>query len=74
MRSGGATRRLWRIPDGKSESGLFSCLELRGGSLHPSQLRTDRLALMSKFDYVLTHARFMEPCRPSTFYNYLVEP
>jgi hypothetical protein len=28
MRPGGATRGQWRIPDGKSESGLFSCSEL----------------------------------------------
>jgi hypothetical protein len=28
-RPGGATRRKWRIPDGKVESGLFSYSELR---------------------------------------------
>jgi hypothetical protein len=26
---GGATRGNWRIPDGKGESGLFSCSELQ---------------------------------------------
>jgi hypothetical protein len=29
VRPGGATRGKWRVPDGKGESGLFSCLELR---------------------------------------------
>jgi hypothetical protein len=29
VRSGGATREKWRIPDGKVESGLFSYSELR---------------------------------------------
>jgi hypothetical protein len=29
LRSGEATRGKWRIPDGKDESGLFSCSELR---------------------------------------------
>jgi hypothetical protein len=32
MRPGGAIRGLWRILDENDESGLFSCLELRGGS------------------------------------------
>jgi hypothetical protein len=26
---GGATRGKWRIPEGKDQSGLFSCSELR---------------------------------------------
>jgi hypothetical protein len=30
-------------------------LELQGGSPHLSQIRTDRLAPVSKFDYVLAH-------------------
>jgi hypothetical protein len=29
MRPGGVTRGKWRILDGKDESGLFSCSELR---------------------------------------------
>jgi hypothetical protein len=31
-RPGGATRRKWRIPDGKCESGLMSYSKLQGGS------------------------------------------
>jgi hypothetical protein len=49
----GPSRGLCRIPDGKGASVLFSCLELRDGSPHPCWLRTDHLAPMSKFDYVL---------------------
>jgi hypothetical protein len=29
LRPGGATKGKWRIPDGKGESGIFSCLVLR---------------------------------------------
>jgi hypothetical protein len=29
MRLGGATRGMWRIPDEKDESGLFSCSEFK---------------------------------------------
>jgi hypothetical protein len=36
MRSGGATRGMWRILDEKDGTRLFSCSELRGGS--PRQL------------------------------------
>jgi hypothetical protein len=35
---------------GRLGRGLFSCLELRGGSPHLCGLRTDRLALLSKFE------------------------
>jgi hypothetical protein len=52
-------RGLWRILGGKGESGLVSYSELWGSSLCPCRLRTDRLALVSKFDYVLMHTRFM---------------
>jgi hypothetical protein len=31
----------------------------KGGSPRLSQIRTDRLAPVSKFNYVLTHTRFM---------------
>jgi hypothetical protein len=44
---------------GRSGRGLLSCLELRGGIPHLCQLRTDRLALVSKFDYILAHTGFM---------------
>jgi hypothetical protein len=47
---------LWRISDGKGESELFSCSELRGGSSRPCWLRNDRLGPMSKFNYVIVHA------------------
>jgi hypothetical protein len=46
------------------------CFHVRsseGGSLHLSQLRIGRLALVSKFDYVLTHMRFMGPRKLSSF-------
>jgi hypothetical protein len=40
---------LWRLVDGKVESGLMTDLELRGGRPHLCQLRTDRLASVNKF-------------------------
>jgi hypothetical protein len=39
----------WRILDGKGKSGLMSDSELLGGSPHPCRLRTDHLAVVSKF-------------------------
>jgi hypothetical protein len=41
---------LWRLMDGKVESGLMSDSELRGGSPRPCQLRTDCLAPVDKFE------------------------
>jgi hypothetical protein len=38
-----------------------------GGSPRLSQLRTDHLVPVSKFDYVLTHTRFMGSHKLSTF-------
>jgi hypothetical protein len=38
-----------------------------GGSPHLSQLRIDRLAPVSKFNYVLTHTRFMISHKLSNF-------
>jgi hypothetical protein len=38
----------------------FHIQSSEGGSLHLSQLRTHRLAPVSKFNYVLTHTGFME--------------
>jgi hypothetical protein len=73
MRSGRATKGLGRILDGKVESGLMSDSELRGGSPRTCQLKTDHLAPVSKFDYVLAHVRFMRSRKPSNFYNCLVE-
>jgi hypothetical protein len=51
----------------RSESGLMSDSELRGGSPHPCRLRTDCLAPVSKFDYVLAHMRFMRSRKLSSF-------
>jgi hypothetical protein len=50
VRLGGATRRKWRILDGKVESGLMSDLELQGGSPRLCQLRTDHLASVNKIE------------------------
>jgi hypothetical protein len=63
----GPTRGLWRILDGKVECGLMSDSELRSGSPHLCQLRTDRLAPGNKIDYVLTHTRFMGSRKLSSF-------
>jgi hypothetical protein len=41
---------LWRILDGKDESGLMSDLELQGGSPRLCRLRTDHLALVNKIE------------------------
>jgi hypothetical protein len=38
-----------------------------GGSPHLSQLRTDRLTSVNKFDYVLTHTGFIGSCKHSSF-------
>jgi hypothetical protein len=46
----GATRRKWRILDGKVESGLMLDSELQGGSPHLCLLRTDRLAPVNKIE------------------------
>jgi hypothetical protein len=50
----------------------MSDAELRGGSPRLCRLRTDRLALVSKFDYVLAHMRFMGSHKLSSFYGYRV--
>jgi hypothetical protein len=50
LRPGGATRRKWRILNGKVESGLMSDSELQGGSPCLCRLRTDRLTPMNKID------------------------
>jgi hypothetical protein len=39
LRSGGPTRGIWRILDGKIESGLMSDSELQGGSSRLCRLR-----------------------------------
>jgi hypothetical protein len=46
----GPIRGLWRLLDGKVESGMMSDSELRGGSSHPCRLRTDCLAPVDKFE------------------------
>jgi hypothetical protein len=45
----GPIRGLWRLLDGKVESGLMLDSELRGGSPHPCRLGTNRLASVDKF-------------------------
>jgi hypothetical protein len=57
---------------GWSGRGMFSCLELRGGSPHLCQLRTDHLTPVSKFDYVLAHTRFMGSRKVSNFISHRV--
>jgi hypothetical protein len=74
LRSGEATKGKWRILDMKVESDLISDSKLQGDSPRPCQLRIDRLVPVSKFDYVLAHARFMRSRKPSSFYNCLVKP
>jgi hypothetical protein len=49
-RPGRATHGLWRILDGKDESGLMSDLELEGGSPRLCRLRTDHLAPVNKIE------------------------
>jgi hypothetical protein len=43
------------------------------GSPCLSQLRTDRLASVSKFNYVLMQTRFMDSCKLSSFEGRRVE-
>jgi hypothetical protein len=50
-----------------SESGPFDIQSSGGGSPYLCRLRTDRLAPVSKFNYVLTHTRYMESCKLSSF-------
>jgi hypothetical protein len=52
---------------GRSESGLMSDSELQGGSPCLCQLRTNHLAPVSKFDYVLMHTGFMGSHKLSSF-------
>jgi hypothetical protein len=60
MRPSGANRGKRRIPDGKvgERSGL-NVWSSKVGSPHLSRLWTNHLVPVSKFDYVLTHTRFM---------------
>jgi hypothetical protein len=49
---------------------VSSCFHVRcseGGSPRLSQLRTDHLTPVSKFDYVLAHMGFMGSCKLSSF-------
>jgi hypothetical protein len=55
---------------GRSGRALFSFLELRVGSPHLCQLRTDHLAPVSKFDYVLAHTGIMESHKLSSFVDH----
>jgi hypothetical protein len=51
----------------RSGRALFTCSELRGGSPRLCRLRTDRLAPVSKFDYVVARAGFMGSHKFSSF-------
>jgi hypothetical protein len=55
MRPGGTLRGKWRIPDGKVEERSIVMFRAPKVVAHLCQLRIDHLALVSKFDYVLTH-------------------
>jgi hypothetical protein len=46
----GPIREMWRLLDGKVESGLMSDLEFQGGSPHLCWLRTGRLGPVNKFE------------------------
>jgi hypothetical protein len=60
MRPGGATREKWRIPDGKVGEEVYCHVwSSESGSPRLCRLRTDHLALVSKFGYVLTRAGFI---------------
>jgi hypothetical protein len=54
---------------GRSESGSFDIWSFDGGSPHLCRLRTDHLALVSKFDYVLAYMGHMESHKLSSFYG-----
>jgi hypothetical protein len=54
---------------GRSESGSFDIWSFNGGSPHLCRLRTDHLALVSKFDYVLAYMGHMESHKLSSFYG-----
>jgi hypothetical protein len=45
----------------------FNVQSFEGGSPHLSRLRTDRLAQVSNFDYVMAHTGFMESRKLSSF-------
>jgi hypothetical protein len=56
----------------RSGRALFTCSELRGGSPRLCRLRTDRLAPVSKFDYVVARAGFMGSHKFSSFIGHRV--
>jgi hypothetical protein len=68
----GPIRGLWRILDGKGECDLMSDLELWGGSPRPCRLRIDRLASVSKLDYLLAHTGFVGSRKLSNFGSHRV--
>jgi hypothetical protein len=52
---------------GKIRVIYFYIRSSEGGSPHLSRLRTDHLASVSKFDYVLAHLGFMRSRKLSSF-------
>jgi hypothetical protein len=77
MRSDWIVSQIWDQAGQLEETGEYRmgmvrvvCFHIRssgGGSTHLSRLRTDRLALVSKLNYVLTHMRFTGSHKLSTF-------
>jgi hypothetical protein len=67
MSPGGATRGKWRISDEKVGEVCYHIRTSEGGFSRLCQLRTDHLALVRKFDYVLTHKGFMRSHKFSSF-------
>jgi hypothetical protein len=55
----GLIRGMWRLLDGKVESGLMSDSELCGGSPRPCLLRTDHLAPVNKFEMCIDECRIL---------------
>jgi hypothetical protein len=58
---------MWKILDGKVGNGLMLDSELQGSSHCSCRLKTDHLASVSKFDYVLTHIGVMGSHKFSSF-------
>jgi hypothetical protein len=53
---------------GRSGRGLFSCLDLRGGSPHLCRLRSASVGpCVRNIDYLLAHTRFMGSHKLSSF-------
>jgi hypothetical protein len=67
MRPGGKLRESEEYQMGRSGRGMLSIQSSEDGSPCLCRLRTDRLALVSKFDYVLSHTGYMESRKLNNF-------